>query len=71
MPYKNRTYKEYQHEYYLKNREKKREYYLQYANRYYKENRCKIRDKYFCNFSDYQKTGMNIIDKNIKININD
>lgn len=71
MPYKNLTYKEYQHEYYIRKRDLKKEYYKQNAQRYYNENREKIKNyQYFCYHGHY-KNNINIINDNIKIYIND
>ena len=45
MPYKNKTDKEYQREYYIKNRDGKIQNQIEYFSEYYKENKEKIRQR--------------------------
>lgn len=71
MGYKNLSYKEYQHNYYIRTKELKREYYRQNAQLYYLENKQKVRDYQYFYYHGHYKNNVNIIKDNIKININD
>ena len=63
MPYKNKTDKEYQREYYIKNRDAKIENQIEYFSEYYKENKEKIRQR---NLERYYYKRYNIKPEKIK-----